>query len=259
MRSSIPLFDRLAPQYDDHFRVPRRNAYDRLAWEQVRSLLPPTPGLIIDAGCGVGRWAPRLVGLGHRVVGIEQAPDMAAEARRRAERLDGRFLVIEASMEQVDLPAKCADAVLAMGSLQYTMDPRSAVKRFVRWVRPNRAVVLLVDSLVWIVIEQLRAFRWRDAAETLDTGRGVWRQGGEEADLHLLSRDQLTEIMTEAGLQDLRVCGLLISAVALGVQSMAEALQSDRAEKWFELEQRLMGYSVLADLGKHLLATGRSQ
>ncbi|MEU8614719.1 hypothetical protein AB0C29_42705, partial [Actinoplanes sp. NPDC048791] len=60
MRPSRPLYDALADGYEEHFAVPHRRAYDDLAWEQTAALLPQPPARIVDAGCGVGRWARRL-------------------------------------------------------------------------------------------------------------------------------------------------------------------------------------------------------
>jgi len=63
MRSSQALYSALAPSYAEHFEVPHRRAYDTLAWERVQQILPQR-GPIVDAGCGVGRWVGRLLGLG---------------------------------------------------------------------------------------------------------------------------------------------------------------------------------------------------
>jgi SAM-dependent methyltransferase len=110
MRSSIALYNSLAADYDTHWQAPHRRAYDDLAWEYVQPLLPAVPGHVIDAGCGNGRWAARIAGLGHSVTGIEQAPAMA-EAARTSVRTD-RFRLVEGPMEEVELPEGRADLVL---------------------------------------------------------------------------------------------------------------------------------------------------
>lgn len=118
--AAVALFDSLAENYEQHFAEPHRRAYDDLAWELVSTRLPDRPGTIVDVGCGTGRWARRLLRLGHRVIGIEPAPKMAA----RAETLTGtgRFTLVRSDLEHADLPAAGADLVLAMGSLQYSQD-----------------------------------------------------------------------------------------------------------------------------------------
>ena len=172
MRSSIELFDALADGYEDHFAVAHRKAYDDLAWETVSALLPPVPGPIVDAGCGTGRWARRLVALGYRVIGIEQAPAMIAELRRRP--VGPGFRLVEGPMGHAELAPNDAAMVLAMGSLQYNDDPDAVLARLAGWARPSGVVCVLVDSLVALALELVRAGRPDEAVQRLrQPPRGV--------------------------------------------------------------------------------------
>jgi SAM-dependent methyltransferase len=254
MRSSIPLYDALAPGYDAHWEAPHRRAYDDLAWEFVQPLLPATPGQVIDAGCGNGRWATRIVGLGHTVIGIEQAPAMAEAARSRLG--TDRFRLIEGSMEEVDLPEGRADLVLALGSLQYTSDPEHMIGRLARWTRAGGAVVVLVDSQVALVLELMAAGRWEEALQCLETRMGTWVQGEESADNHQIDRDRLVDAFRRAGLSGIRARGLLVGASAFGRQRLMRGLTQDW-DRQMALERRLADSFLLADLGKQLLVSGR--
>jgi SAM-dependent methyltransferase len=253
LRSSIPLFDSLAAEYEAHFDVPHRRAYDELAWELVAPLLPPPGELIVDAGCGVGRWASRLVALGYEVVGIDHAPAMAAAARAR--KLPG-LSVIEQSIEDVELRPAEAGAVLALGSLQYTRDPAATVERFAAWARPGRTVCVLVDSLVALAVELVRAGRKDEAQRRLETRVGVWVQGAETAEHHLFDRAALEAVFRRAGLVEVECCGLLVGASIFGRDELAERLRADW-DGQLSLERRLAQQSVLADLGKQLLVHAR--
>lgn len=252
LRPSQPLYDLLAPEYDEHFAVPHRRAYDDLAWERVRALLPPD-GVVVDAGCGIGRWARRLTALGYAVTGIEQSPGMLAELRRRPP--GPGFTLVEGSMTEVDLPPE-AGAVLAMGSLQYTSSPEDTIRRLAGWLRPGGVLAILVDSLVALVLELLRDGRDEEALQRLATRRGVWRLAGREADLHLLDRARLEAAFAAAGLEEVCVEGLLVTASALGRDGLTARLDGDR-EELLGLERRLEAEPLLADVGKQLLATGR--
>src|SRR5215471_18157995 len=84
-QDSAALYSAFAPQWDDCFDAANhRNVYELLAWEYVLRLLPATPGLVVDVGCGTGRWAEKFLALGHRVIGIEQAPEMIKIVRSKA-------------------------------------------------------------------------------------------------------------------------------------------------------------------------------
>lgn len=252
MLPSQALYNALAPTYREHFEVPHRRAYDVLAWERVRRMLPER-GPVIDAGCGVGRWVTQLLGLGYEVIGIEQAPGMIDQARRAG--YGPGFTLIEGSMETADLPQASAGMVLALGSLQYTADPAATLRRLAGWVRPGGTVVALVDSLVALVIELLRDGRASEAVQRLRTRVGCWAVAGHGAEMHLLDAGWLRQAFEAAGLCDVAVTGLLQTAAPLG----RERLDRRLADDWdghLELERELSAHPVLADIGKQLLASG---
>ncbi|GIE51433.1 hypothetical protein Ani05nite_49670 [Amorphoplanes nipponensis] len=253
MRSSRPLYDALAAGYEDHFAVPHRRAYDDLAWDQVVALLPEPPAGIVDAGCGVGRWARRLQARGYAVTGVEQSPGMIAALRARPP--GPGFTLVEASMDDAELPPRAA-MVLAMGSLQYTADPEATIAHLAGWLRPGGVLAVLVDSLVGLVLELLRDGREQEALRRLATRRGVWRQHGLEADLHLLDRARLEAACAAAGLTDIRTRGLLVTAAALGRDELNHRLTTD-GDAHLALERRLLESPLLADTGKQLLVTAR--
>ena len=102
-------------------------------------------GLIVDLGCGSGRWAAVLSRTGYDVLGIDQSPAMIRLARKLAPR--ARFQV--ASLWSVQLPP-CA-AVTSIGEcLNYCFDPRAGrrallglFKRVYRSLEPGG--ILLCD------------------------------------------------------------------------------------------------------------------
>ena len=247
-------FDAIADSYDALFDTPIRAAYDQLAWEHVRSLLPASDGIVVDAGCGTGRWASRMTELGHRVIGIDSSPAMAGLARARG---IARFSVLEEAMETADLPAATADVVLAMGSLQYTAQPEATVHRLATWLRPGGALCVLVDSLVALAVELYRDRRLDEAVDRLRTKRAVWSPDGQRIPHHALTRARLEQAFRLAGLRHVTAQGLIVSTTALGRDAFATRLD-ERGPRQLELERQLAAVPRLADLGKHLLVTGRA-
>ena len=254
LRPSAALYDALAADYDQHFAAPHRRAYDDLAWEICLAAIGPAPAAVVDVGCGVGRWAARLAATGHRVTGIEPAPAMAAQARRRLAGTD--VTLVEAAVEDAVLPGDSADVVLAMGSLQYAIDPAAAIGRCAGWVRPGGAVCVLVDSRQALVLELLAAHRAEEALERLATRRGRWEVGGLTADLHLLDAAELVAAVRAAGLAVERLAGLLVGASAHGRAGLLSRLERDYAGQ-LAVERRLAAEPALADLGKQLLVVAR--
>lgn len=252
---SAPLYDALAADYDGHFAAPHRRAYDELAWEACSGLLRPGD-TVLDVGCGVGRWAQRLVAAGHDVIGIEPAPQMADRA---AARLAGTtFTLVRAGVEDAVVPpvGPPIDVVLAIGSLQYAADPVAAIGRCAAWVRPGGVVCVLVDSRQALVLELLAAGRADEAVERLTTRRGIWRVGALSAQMHLFDAAELAAAVAGAGLVVERMAGLLVGASAHGRSALRARLERDYPGALAE-ERRLAGQPALADLGKQLLVVAR--
>ncbi|WP_457207510.1 class I SAM-dependent methyltransferase [Nocardioides sp. P5_C9_2] len=256
MRPSAPLYDRLAPTYVEHFDVVHRRAYDRLAWEMCAEALPGAPAVVVDVGCGVGRWARRLLDAGYAVTGIEPAHGMADEAERSRPDADDRMTLVRSRVEDVALPLASVDAIVAMGSLQYTEDPAAQIARLAGWLRPGGVLAVLVDGLLALALELMAAGKEEEAATRLATRRGVWRVEDVEADLHLLDAAALHRAYVDAGLEVERVAGLLVGASAFGREDLARRLTSD-FEGALAVERGLAAEPALADLGKQLLIVGR--
>jgi ubiquinone/menaquinone biosynthesis C-methylase UbiE len=252
---SAPLYDELAPDYDAGYAAATfQRAYDQLAWSRVIALLPPRPCTIIDAGCGTGRWAELLVQAGHRVIGIEQSAEMIRQTRSRE--MGEAFSLMAGNMESVDLAEAAADAVLAMGSLQYTADPVAQLARFAAWVRPGGHVAVYVDSLVALVLELLRRGKTEEALLRLRTRVGDWRTHGLSAQVHLFDDQSLRAAFTAAGLVGVQAYGLLCSASATGSAACTQRMQQDEAG-FLACEQQLADSPLLVDVGKHILMLGQ--
>jgi SAM-dependent methyltransferase len=253
MRSSAALYDALAATYEDHFAAPHRKAYDDLAWEACCEAIGTTRGVVVDVGCGVGRWSRRFLAQGHQVVGIEPAPRMS---ERAATLQDENFTLLRDRVEHVTMPPGSADAVVAMGSLQYTADPAAAIARCAGWLRPGGVLCVLVDSLFGLVVELMRADRTDEAMQRLCTRRGVWRIDDQEADLHLLDAAALGNAFVQAGLEVTSTSGLLVGTSLIGRDKLVKALSEDY-ERQLGQERAMADRPELADLGKQLLVIGR--
>jgi len=252
---SAPLYDALALRYEEHFAAPHRLAYDTLAWDLCIGWLPEPPANVVDVGCGIGRWAKRLTGLGYSVLGIEPAPLMARRARERMAN-DKEFRLLESRVEEVDLPAGTNDAVVAIGSLQYTDEPADAVARMAGWLRPGGVLAVLVDSLAALILELVKDGRIEEANERARERRGVWTEGGFSADLHLMDTAQLAELCGDAGLEVVGCHGLLVGTSLLGRTRVVERLEADFAGQ-LEEERSAALQPDLADLGKQLFVVAR--
>ena len=170
-----------------------------------------------------------------------------------------RFEVVAGDMataRAASLPPGGADLTMAMGSLQYCVDPAAGLARLAELTRPGGIVLVLVDSRLALVLELLAAGKDGEAVERARTGRGVWRLDGKEAGLHLFDAAGLLALCAGAGLADLTVRGLLVGASAFGRDGLAARLTDDY-DAALARERQLAATPGVADTGKQLLARGR--
>ena len=117
-------------------------------WLALRPWLSvPAGASVLDVGCGVGRWSRRLARAGARVTGIDLAPTMVEEARRRAARagVGGRCRFLVADLADLDLSERF-EQILGVTVLQHILDPdrfERAVGRLAAHLAPGGRIVLL--------------------------------------------------------------------------------------------------------------------
>ncbi len=94
----------------------------------LQHMTGPPPFDLLDFGCGPGRDLRTFTALGHRAVGLEGAPSVAALARAHS----GCQVMVQ-SFVQLDLPAQRYDGVFANASLFHV--PSQALPQVLRQLR----------------------------------------------------------------------------------------------------------------------------
>lgn len=179
-----------------------------------------TRGLVVDLGCGSGRWARELNRAGYDVLGVDQSRAMIALARRTAP--NSRFRV--ASLLRTELP-RC-DAITSIGEcVNYCFDrannSRSLLRLFKRAYGALRPGGILVCDFATPkrrpkggVREHRSSGRgWRITARTTAHGArgirreivafrkmdGAWRRSEETHDLRLYSAAEISRELKRCG------------------------------------------------------------
>ena len=121
---------------------------------------------ILEIGCGQGATlaAARARGLAKRIVGVEIDAKSAAVARTVADE------VHEGDVEKIDLPfaTDSFDALIAGEVLEHLIDPWSAMKKLVAFVKPGGRIYVGTPNVAHMsVLRMLIANRWDYA----DSGR----------------------------------------------------------------------------------------
>jgi SAM-dependent methyltransferase len=118
--------------------------------------------IVLDAGCGTGRYTTRLAELHAIPVGIDIDPGMLDIAARRVPGRCGR-----ATIQYLPFPNAVFDLAVAVTVLEFVADPAAAVAELARVTRPGGRIVIgaLNPRSPWGLANRrrIRAGAWCDA------------------------------------------------------------------------------------------------
>ncbi len=140
-------WDRRAPHFDEDFGHSVRTPAERAAWDRILDLVLTGRGVLhaLDAGCGTGFLSFELAARGHQVIGVDFAPAMLAEARRKAAERGVPIRFEGADAEQLPFRAGSFGLVMSRHLLWTLPRPEAAVDEWIRVLRPGGRLVV-VDS-----------------------------------------------------------------------------------------------------------------
>jgi demethylmenaquinone methyltransferase/2-methoxy-6-polyprenyl-1,4-benzoquinol methylase len=136
------LFAPLGPSYDRYARL--LSFGQDPGWRRfLVSRVPAGPGdTVLDLATGTGAVALELVRQkGCSVVGVDQSPEMLAEARRRIGA--GRVRLVEANAEELPFEDESFDGLTAAYLLRYLGDLPAGLRGLARVLRPGATASLL--------------------------------------------------------------------------------------------------------------------
>jgi ubiquinone/menaquinone biosynthesis C-methylase UbiE len=140
-------WDRRAPSFDDDFGHSIRTPAERTAWDRILDLVLGNrqAGDALDVGCGTGFLTFELAARGHRVIGVDFAPSMLAEARRKAAERAISIRFEHGDAEQLGFASRSFDLVITRHVLWTLPHPEAAIDEWIRVLRPGGRLVI-VDS-----------------------------------------------------------------------------------------------------------------
>jgi ubiquinone/menaquinone biosynthesis C-methylase UbiE len=105
----------------------------------VESLLARIPpGSALDAACGTGRHTVTLIRYGHEVIGVDQSPEMLAQAAAKVP--EAQFRV--GDVTKLPIPNASLDLVLCALALSHLHDLGEAIAEFRRVLRPGGRLIV---------------------------------------------------------------------------------------------------------------------
>jgi demethylmenaquinone methyltransferase/2-methoxy-6-polyprenyl-1,4-benzoquinol methylase len=204
------LFAPLGPTYDRYARLLSFGQDPR--WRRfLVSRIQAGPGkTVLDVATGTGAVAMELLTQkGCSVVGLDQSPEMLAEARRR---LPPDVRLVEGEADSLPFPDASFDALTFTYLFRYVGDPGATLRELARVVRPGGTVAGLEFGLPPSPAAR-SLWRLYVRAGLPLAGRLIspgWREVGDflgpsiEELWHRLPLERLLELWAAAGIEDVR-------------------------------------------------------
>jgi SAM-dependent methyltransferase len=135
------VFEHAAATYEDWYTTPGGRRVDQAERGLLSALLAAFPGAssILEIGCGTGHFAGWLAARSWRAIGLDRAPAMLGEARRRHPALT----VVGGDAHRLPFGAGSIDLTLFVTTLEFLEDPVGALAEAVRVSRRGLVVIAL--------------------------------------------------------------------------------------------------------------------
>lgn len=112
-------------------------------WPTIADVLDK-PGLLLEAGCGTGKWIYYFNKLGHRSVGVDYAPS----ALRVASASDPSLITVRCDCRAMPFPDNTFDYLFANGTIEHDeAGPDAALRDFLRVLKPGGWLMSSVPCL----------------------------------------------------------------------------------------------------------------
>ncbi len=168
-------FSRAACQYDSEAHIQADIAFDAIA------MLPQRAGLLLDIGCGTGRYAQQLISRSTQLVGVDIAQGMVDVAQQQ----HSQATWLCADAEALPLANHTVNTIFSSMAMQWCTSPLNAMQECSRVMQSGATGVLAImcdgsfhelnDS--WSAVEHQRQFNAFHSAE-------AWQQGAVHAGLN---------------------------------------------------------------------------
>jgi len=206
--------DRVAGRYDASYEDEFWQWHDALTWDYIKPYLPrDLSKVVLDLGCGTGKWAAKLIKSGFRVVCVDISARMLDQARTK---IDQMGQLHRAEFLQADLcdlgalPEGGAGLALALGDpIGCTKSPPMAMREIHRALENSGVLVATFDNKLSAIEFYLEGGDADELARFLRSGKTHWltKDASEQFDITTFTPDELRRLAAATGFELLSMVG----------------------------------------------------
>lgn len=247
-----------------------KDAYHHVEFETTMHFLEkylPPGGLVLDAGCGPGRYSIELAQRGYQVVMLDLTPanlEFARRQVRRAKVKDNIKGIVEGSIVDLSQFADNSfDAVTCLGGpLSHVLDSQKrdqAVRELVRVAKRGAPLFVSVMSRLSLLVVELIMFQHEIEMEHFKEIRDT---GDYEGDYgftacHFFLPEELRAVFSGKGLNIVEIAGL--EGLGSNHRKMLNKLAKNevRWKNWMETHFQHCTHPSVVGLSEHMLVVSR--
>src|SRR5208337_1144043 len=104
---------------------------------------------VLDLGCGPGLYGKEFVKRGYEYWGVDISPEVIEEAKRAVKKVDGETMAhfMVSDIENLDLPPKTFDIVIASWVLEFLETDSKAIKQIRRVLKSGGTAIVVLNNV----------------------------------------------------------------------------------------------------------------
>lgn len=144
--ATVDFYDGVSEGYAELYRSksPGSLAF-RIRKQRLLEMFDRPGGSVLDLGCGTGVITDELLELGCRIVGLDPAPGMIAQAKIIHESKEGASFAVGFA-ERIDQPDESFDAVICMGVFERVANPEASLAEMHRVLKPGGTILVTLTN-----------------------------------------------------------------------------------------------------------------
>lgn len=204
--------------------------YEACCWHFIKPVLPPIfSSLILEAGCGTGRWVYYLAPLGYRFILSDISAEMLAHAKKRVAEANLEEQVLSFRQQDIctmgDHPPESYDMVIALGGvLSLCRDAVKAMEEIFRVLKPGGFAICDAANRYRTALDLVRD---KEVTQLPDLLReGIFTRPDGLSD-YRFSTSELVELFRGSGLLVHKLAGISPFLDYLPTRAQMELLEDD--------------------------------